>query len=551
MDHSALPNVAEALELPELRAGEPELLAGAGGLGREIRWAHVVAGPGAAELLDGGELVLTTGAGWPRSGAPLAAFANALTTAGGTGVAAIVFELGAAFSEIPKELRLACTQHEVPLIALHRPVRFVQITQRVHQRLLAARSEELQAREAVHAMLTELGLNRSPVDYMVERLAATLNAPVVLEDSSHRVVALALQGEDPTASLAPWQKPGAPLLPNEADRVAVEARGHRWGFLTALAGPAHPAGRHTVLELGAIALALGRLSDADDEQWLQLASKRAFTALLSGRYRNDVELEVQLTAAGLPIRDRVVLAATVHGTGDFGAHALLERTTIETALRRAVAPEGRVLLTSDEHAAEEPILALISLPKADPRIDDTASGRSHAIPPLASRLAHELEMLVPEPTPAAWRAHLALGFPGRRLRELVASLEQLRAIGRLPAALEVGRVTVQQAARQPLAHLVRALSATPEMQRFSAEMLEPLLEHDRVRGPGHTGDLIEVLQAAVRHPGNRSAAAAAARLSRSVFYQRLELIETLLGIDLSDGETLAALTVALLARQTP
>ena len=35
---------------------------------------------------------------------------------------------------------------------------------------------------------------------------------------------------------------------------------------------------------------------------------------------------------------------------------------------------------------------------------------------------------------------------------------------------------------------------------------------------------------------------------RQVFYQRLELIERLPGVDLADGETVAALTVALLAR---
>ena len=544
VDHHPLPSVAETLELDELRAGEPELVAGEDGLGREIRWAHVVAGPGSAELLDGGELVLTTGAGWPRERAALEGFSRALTSAGGTGVAAIVLEIGAAFERAPDELVRACDTHGVPLIVLHRQVRFVQITQRVHQRILATQTEALQARERVHAMLTELGLNRSPVDYVVERLAATLDAPVVLEDSAHRVVAVSMHDEDPAATLAPWQQGGEPALPAQAARVPVEARGDRWGFLTALPGPPHPAGRRTVLELGAFALALGRLSDSDDGQWLQLASKRVFEALLSGRYRNDVELEAQLTAAGLPLGGRAILAATLRGRGEFGAHATLEHATIETALRRAVAPEGRVLLTGDAED-ERVLLALISLPGGDERL---GTGPDRRTPALAARLARELDMLVPEPTPASWRAHLALGASVHRLREIVASLEQLRSVGLLPASSETGRVTVQQAERQPLAHLVRALSGTPEMQQFAADMLGPLLEHDRAYGPGHSGDLVRVLAAYTAHPTNRSLAAQRARLSRSVFYQRLELIEGLLGVDLADGETIAALTVALLAR---
>ncbi len=541
-EQSSLPSVAEMLELQEVQAGEPELVAGGQGLERAIRWAHVVAGAGAAELVDGGELVLTTGAGWPRDTAALTRFAITLTGAGGVGVAAILLELGIAFDEVPTELIAACDAAGVPLIVLRREVRFVQITQRVHQRILAAQTEALQAREEVHKMLTELGLNRSPVDYVVERLAATLGCPVVLEDSAHRVVAVAMQGEDPAQTLVPWGAGGEPVLPAASARVPVEARGSRWGFLTALPGPPHPAGRRTVLELGAFALALGRLADTSSDQWLQLASKRVFEALLSGRYRNDTELEAQLTAAGLPIAGRVILAATLQGTGDFGAHESLAHAILETSLRRAVAPEGRVLIADEGDGS---LLAIVSLPEGDARL---GLNEGRGAPLLAVRLAHELDMLVPDPTPAAWRAHLALGAPGSRLRQLVASLEQLRAAGRLAASSEVGRVTVQHAERQPLAHLVRSLAGAPELQQFTADMLGPIVEHDRVSGPGHSGDLLRVLAAYLAHPANRSLAAQEARLSRSVFYQRLDLIEDLLGASLADGETIAALTVALLAR---
>ena len=53
------------------------------------------------------------------------------------------------------------------------------------------------------------------------------------------------------------------------------------------------------------------------------------------------------------------------------------------------------------------------------------------------------------------------------------------------------------------------------------------------------------------HPGNRTAAASASHLSRSVFYQRIALIEDLLGVDLDDGETQTALHLALLCAAPP
>lgn len=550
---SPLPTVAEVLALPEMQAGAPELAAGAAGLQRRVRWAHVASDSGIAGSVDGGELVLMTATAWPRDPHEQAGFTEKLIEAG---IAAIALELGRGLDDPPGEMMASCDAHDVPLIVLHREVRFVQITQRVHQRVLGAQTEALEARSAVHAMLTELGLNRSPVDYVVERLAATLSAPVVLEDSAHRVIAFSTPGDNAAEVLGHWALSGAPQLPDDADRVPVEARGTRWGSLTALAGPPHPAGRQTVLELGAFALALGRLADHDGDQWMQLGSTRVFEAMLSGRYRNDTELAAQLAAAGLPLTDRVLIAATLRGTGDFGAHTTLERATLETALRRAVAPEGRVLIASDPGSAaiengsppahESTLLAILSLPPDDPRTGQLADGRTPAV---AARLARELDMLVPDPTPASWRAHLALGVPGRRLAHLIASLDQLRAAGRLSPSAEVGRVSVQQVDQQPLAHLVRSLAGTPELQQFTTGLLTPLIVHDRARGPGHPGDLLEVLRAYTAHPTNRSLAAQQARLSRSVFYQRLELIEQLLGVNLTEGETLAALTVALLAHR--
>ena len=568
MEHGI--DVAGVLALPELGAGDPELVAGGGGTAREVRWAHVVAGTDALELLDGGELILTTGAGWSTDPGDLEALARELVD---SRPAAVVLELGEKFPSAPAPLVAACDEHGIPLVVLHRRVRFVQITQRIHQRVLAVQTEALAARAEVHAMLTELGLNRSPVDYVVERLAETLGAPVVLEDSAHRVVAWSGSGSE--AVLGEWVRARGRdfSLPEGWEQVPVEAQGNHWGRVTALPGPAHPAGRRTVLELGAFALALGRLADGERDQWLELSSKQLFDLMLGGRYRRDTELTTQLAAAGLPVDGRELLGATLRGVGDFGAHESLERAVLETALRRAVAPAGRVILVPDADSASagaggrvgsagpsgsgsgsgasgasgSPLLALLSFPPDDARAG--ASGAQGAdAPPLAERLARELEMLLPDTTPDAWSAHLGLGASGRGVRSLITSLQRVRAAGGLRPAATVGRVAVQQAERQPLAYLVRGFSGAPEMQEFASAALGPLIEHDATAGPGHSGDLLRVLRAALDHPSNRSLAAQQARLSRSVFYQRLALIEDLLGVDLADGTTIATLTVALLAR---
>lgn len=556
-DHLPLPTVRELLNLVELQEGLPEVVAGGGALDAPVRWAHVVAGRDAAELLDGGELVLTTGAGWPTSGKELERLAHSLAE---TGVAAIVLELGDPFPEAPAALLEACSQRGVPLVVLHRVVRFVQVTERVHRRILAAQSEALQARVAVHRMLTELGLNRSPVDFVVEQIAATIDAPVVLENTAGDVVAWAAPGPmDAETVLARWarhSRRGAVHTGagHAVERVSVEARGTRWGALTALAGPPHPAGRRTVLELGAFALALGRLSEVGEDQWIRHTSKRLIDDLLSGKYRRDVDLATQLTASGLPVAGRTLVAVSLTGIGEFGSHRSLERAVLETALRRTVAPEGRTIIADLSDADLDPLpevelLALVSFPTGDSRLGSSATTEQQAndAPPFAARLARELDMLVPDTTRDTWRAHLSLGVPGTGVRGIVASVEGVRAVGRVSPSNSIGLVTVQEAERQPLAYLLRGFSTAPVLQEFVQRELGPVIDHDRASGPGHTGDLLDVLAAYLAHPTNRSLAAGAARLSRSVFYQRLALIEELLGVDLADGHTIATLAVALTA----
>ncbi len=64
-DDSPLPaiTVRRALELPALRAGLPEVVAGAGQLDRPLRWVHAGEVANIAALLTGGEMLLTTGMG--------------------------------------------------------------------------------------------------------------------------------------------------------------------------------------------------------------------------------------------------------------------------------------------------------------------------------------------------------------------------------------------------------------------------------------------------------------------------------------------------------
>src|SRR6516162_8525953 len=152
-----LPTVADLLSLDVIRRGSPQVVTGADGLGARVRWVHVLELADAAHLLQGGELVLTTGVALPAEPALLARYAADLASAGGTGVSALAVELGRRYvGTLPGVLVRAAADSGLTLIAFEREVPFVEITEAVHARIIDAQLEELRASERLHEVFTEL-----------------------------------------------------------------------------------------------------------------------------------------------------------------------------------------------------------------------------------------------------------------------------------------------------------------------------------------------------------------------------------------------------------
>src|SRR5829696_7936168 len=133
--------LAEVLELPVVRRGLPEIVAGHDELDRELRWAHVIEMPDPDDLLKGGELVLTTGMGAGTRPEGQRAWIGSVL---GQGAAAVAVELGHTWREqLPVAVVEACSEAGVPLVAFRRAVRFVEITEAVHAAVLHRQFELL------------------------------------------------------------------------------------------------------------------------------------------------------------------------------------------------------------------------------------------------------------------------------------------------------------------------------------------------------------------------------------------------------------------------
>ena len=374
VDHNglgALPTVAEAIADLAFVAGDPEVVAGREALGNKVRWVHASDNVDVARFFEGGELLLSTGRGWPVAGDELASLVEGL---GAAGVAGIVLELGSNFDTAPRALMETADRVGLPLVVLRREVRFVSLTEAIHRRIIGSQIDALRAGAEVRERFTALALRGAPADHVVAQLARTLSAPVILENLAHEVVAAEVVGGADSEVLGDWEsrsRAARSSPPGDLDWliVPVDARGTRWGSLVALPGAPHPAGRLSVLEQGAIALAIGRLADGGADEWTHIARRDLLHGLLGGRFATAADAVARLEASGLPIGGRRLYGIAV--SGGTASRTPIAPASVESAATSIGAVARAVVLERNSAPAT---VALLSLP-GNRRLDEETAQR--------------------------------------------------------------------------------------------------------------------------------------------------------------------------------
>jgi PucR family transcriptional regulator, purine catabolism regulatory protein len=103
--------------------------AGEEGLNRTVKWVHVVEVTNIRNLLNGKELILSTGVAWKGEEE---FFISVLQQLIENDAAGLCIEVGTYLSEIPGEVIKIANEHHFPLIVFQEEVPFVAITQDIH-----------------------------------------------------------------------------------------------------------------------------------------------------------------------------------------------------------------------------------------------------------------------------------------------------------------------------------------------------------------------------------------------------------------------------------
>lgn len=517
--------VRDVLAVEAVAGWDPEVVAGAEALDRPVRWVHVAEAADVAEMLIGGEVVLTTGlllAGDPRA---QTAYVESMHRAE---AAAVFLGLGRAFTGAPEAMRRAAARRGLPLVVLHRPAPFARLTEEVLARLVHREYEVVSLSDRLRGRLAALNLDGSPLPELMAEVARFADCPVVLTNLAHRVLSTAGEPTELDDVLRDWNRvsrllgSAATTLPEGWTTAVLEGRGRRWGLLILCGHRLPPDVARVIAERGAEALVLQRLlADRQGAPAWEHQAARSLLADLAQATTAPQHLLPRARAAGLPVERRQFVPLVVRRVG--APSPPEEGQQIADVLGKVLGELEFSGLVA--HLGDGGTAVLLSV--------DRAQDADRAVRSFAVRTRERLRL--------GEEAVIGAGFACPALDQVRPSLQEalhVADVGASGVPVHAGPVLRLRDVRLP--GLVRQLRDAPQLQEFAERELGPLLE------PAHRA-LLPVLRTYLATGRNKLRTAQQHHISRPALYRRLESIEALLGIDLDDFEQAASLYTALLS----
>ncbi|WP_217566521.1 PucR family transcriptional regulator [Streptomyces sp. GbtcB7] len=526
--------VQRALELPGLRSGLPEILAGAERLGRTVRWVHAGEVPNIASLLKGGELLLTTGYGLGTRPADQRAFVRTLAE---RGIAALVVELGPRFTRLPSALVETARSAGLPLVQLHREVPFVAVTEEIHTEIVNGHYALLQRAEEVHRRCTEALLGGGGIPQVLGILADFSGNPVFLETADGQLLYAAGAGSAGADPLQVWEGlRGQHKEEPPAGTTLVDVPGGGPGtgsvrarlVLLPVSAPVAPV--HRIAAERAAGILAVVLMQARQEEELAARGRGDFlTDLAEGRIAAE-DAPAQARVLGFKPGNSPLLPVVMRladGPSPGGGWAVLARAVAEelasvgVPVLLGVRPvEGRVPL----------LLGLRSESERAAVADRVAAALRAGVERAGMQRAGAQPPVVVVGVAGGWAA---------------ASAGLRHAAETATAAQGLTDRPWYDARRLDTDLLLWRLRDHPDLAAFVERAIGPLRDHDLRSKP----PLLPTLETYLAHAGRKAETARELHLNRQTLYNRLARIGELLGTDLDDPQTVLALSLALRARR--
>lgn len=492
-------SLSDVLDNSVFLRAKPRMISGdADGLRRNVTWVHSSDIYEIAPLLNGGELLLTTGLGLASVDA--GAKRHWVRELDERGLAGVAIEIGRSLHELPYEVLDEARKRDFPFMVLDEVFPFALICKEINSLILDRDSQPLRMADQITEATHQALMAQSGLAGVVEVASAVAGVPMVVSTVAGRMVAATTNR---SSGLAPVQVDRDSTL----TQAPILAGGSLWGTLILEPGAPHSP---DVLEViatrtaGAVAIAVmhagGALSDEDS------LSVALLGELADGTLVREQELLVRGGLVGFfPMPGQFVLGLCLDATDVVAA------SVIETAVRSygGEAVIGRVrgvmvaLVTSPRESTDQVGTVVEALENAARGVG--LSGVAGVVGPAVplARAARSIQQSL---------ARLVLARPRN---DIVAS-RQLTLDAMLDRFTEV------------------------ELADLVSDLLGPLLDWDE----RHATELVHTLHIYLRSGQSPTRTARQLHLRRQSVHQRLARIDALMSRSLFDANTVEVLIIA-------
>ena len=524
-------NVRDVLAFDAMEGAK--VLAGEGGLDRELTGALIIEVPEVSQWIQGGELLFSAAYPWRDEPQRLAELVALLDDSGAHG---IVFKPGPYLRRVPDRALRVADERRFPVLEIPSDVPYRDILEPLYERLTAQRVKGTQRLQELNA-LTRLSLDERATQRAASDLAINLGRDVYLVDLVEDVLIEAPpEGASTRRSFADLAEPLSELVTTVSDHRLPRAPSH---------------------------------ADVAGRSWL------ASGLIVGHEYRGAMLIE----ADGVTDNDEAVRSELAR-SAEIAAFLLLRRLAVLEGRREAATLFCSSLMhdtLTNEEAAERALGLGLRLTRPVAALA-VGCGRGVVTAPLREKLRQKLNHLLAE-VPHVVTCDpdgdelLALVEPGELFDtpfpflERVAEQLQVTAGASRMAILGVGRPAVgltgvrQSRSEALIAYSTAVATDRHGLVRFAELGVERLLAQvarepmakdyvTSVLGPV-TNDpkLLHTLEVYLQHGGNKVAAAAAIPLHRSSLMYRLTKLGKVLAADLNDPQTCQELWLALRLRR--
>ncbi|WP_154657976.1 PucR family transcriptional regulator [Fictibacillus gelatini] len=491
-----------------------KVIAGKKGLNRIVKWAHVMEVTHIGKLLNGQELILTTGVAWKENKKDFYTFLQQLID---HNVSALCIELGTYLSVIPEEIKSLADTHDFPLIVFYEEVRFIDITHDLHSYMMEQHYKMVTELESYSQKLNQFLLGPNAQTNILQLLHATLGMQVIYKcnEKFRFVPELSESEKEETVRLIQD-------VPADCQRIIkqpIQAFDHQFAELIIVSKSADVSESDALfIDRSATALANELLRELFVEEKRRAKETGWIQDWLEGRH-SDEEIKRYISEVGVKLTNSGG-AVSICQLGEFSDP--MQYTYFQILFRSIFEQHGFFLFTFSKR--NELIFLMI-----DQREEKTYKKR------LESGLA---QVKNNKKVPLLF---IGVGKRIKRLSEFHISYQTAGETIQVQKKMGKDRVGVLY---EDL-HMYRVIARLPasELEEMISDYLQPIIENDKK----NNSNLMETLKAYLACNGSKQETATSLFIVRQTLYHRIKKLEELLGKDFMEPEKRQALEFAIMA----